>query len=381
MGLRFIREPSETPNISNADDAAMIRYAYGGENGYIKGRGAELSHTINGTIFRINSGVVVLQGYETEIDTNGWELNIGVIPTTQYFSVYYEVNLAAQTTSIKSVYDTTGYPTISTGDDLTTNRTGTARLLLYQLKTYNGVFQIVTKAVNAIKYVKDLRNELANGTLIVAFATSASSAIYANSASSATNVSTNINGKSISSIFESNGTTVKNATNAMYTTTPSQSENSTRIASTAFVKTAIQNFYGSGTLSNNLPSGTTSYTTSSVRRQGNFVLVEFKKYWTDKARWPAGTYTITVPQSVTTATGSTMACRPQTAVHFLMKWQNYSPGGQVHSWGDWEDNKTTTGTYWYSVSDLNTNGVITIQIGHEAVNRSGIEIKAFYEIT
>ena len=36
----------------------------------------------------------------------------------------------------------------------------------------------------------------------------------ANNADNATNVTTNINGKAISSIFESNGTTVKNASNA-----------------------------------------------------------------------------------------------------------------------------------------------------------------------
>lgn len=45
-------------------------------------------------------------------------------------------------------------------------------------------------------------------------AVNADNANHATSADSATNVTANINGKAISSIFESNGTTVKNATNA-----------------------------------------------------------------------------------------------------------------------------------------------------------------------
>lgn len=53
----------------------------------------------------------------------------------------------------------------------------------------------------------DIAN-IKNGTTVVANAT------HANTADSATNVTTNINGKAITSIFETNGTTVKNATNA-----------------------------------------------------------------------------------------------------------------------------------------------------------------------
>ena len=37
MAIRLIRENSDTPNITNKDDARMIRYAYGGQNGYVKG--------------------------------------------------------------------------------------------------------------------------------------------------------------------------------------------------------------------------------------------------------------------------------------------------------------------------------------------------------
>lgn len=53
----------------------------------------------------------------------------------------------------------------------------------------------------------DIAN-IKNGTTVVPNAT------HANTADSAANVTTNINGKAITSIFETNGTTVKNATNA-----------------------------------------------------------------------------------------------------------------------------------------------------------------------
>ena len=43
----------------------------------------------------------------------------------------------------------------------------------------------------------------------------------------ATNVTTNINGKAISSIFEANGTTVKSATNAVKATTATNIDDGT----------------------------------------------------------------------------------------------------------------------------------------------------------
>ena len=156
MGLRFIRQPSDEPSISNSDDTRMIRYAYGGYNGYVKGKGAEVSHTISGSTFKINSGVVSLQGYETEIDSNGWEMTVVNTPTKRYFSVWYEVNLAMQTVKLDSNYDTAGYPTVLEGDDLTSASTGTARLLLYHFTATSGVITDVAKKVEQIPYAKAL---------------------------------------------------------------------------------------------------------------------------------------------------------------------------------------------------------------------------------
>ena len=92
----------------------------------------------------------------------------------------------------------------------------------YQTKTDNTLgttSKTVVGAINEVKGTADGANSKAsvnateisnikNGTTVV------KNADHANAASNATNVTTNINGKAISSIFETNGTTVKEATHA-----------------------------------------------------------------------------------------------------------------------------------------------------------------------
>lgn len=160
MAIRFIRQPSDTPNVTNSDDARMVRYAYGGYDGFVLNRGSELSHTINGNIFKINSGVVVLQGYESELDSNGWELDVG--STSRYYSVYYEVNLATQTAAIKSVYNLSSYPDIPASDDLTQSANGIAYLLLYQFRVVNNAITDVVKKVKAVQYSQTQFSETNN---------------------------------------------------------------------------------------------------------------------------------------------------------------------------------------------------------------------------
>ena len=81
--VRLLRESSETPNISNRDDARMIRYAYGGGNGIVSNYGAELTATYDNGIFRINSGMIVIQGWEIEVKSPGWSLSVSEIQGTQ----------------------------------------------------------------------------------------------------------------------------------------------------------------------------------------------------------------------------------------------------------------------------------------------------------
>lgn len=160
MGLRLIRQKSDTPNVQNTDDARMVRYAYGGYDGVVKNKGTECSYTTSGTTFKINSGVLVLQGWETEIDGNGWEMSIDSL--TKYYAVYLEVNLATDTAAIKSAYATGAVPSIESGDDLTTTINGTARMTLYTFKTTGGVISSVTKLIKSIEYLTSVEKSLNN---------------------------------------------------------------------------------------------------------------------------------------------------------------------------------------------------------------------------
>lgn len=153
MAIKMVREPSETPNISNTDDFVGLRYAYGNQNGYVEGRGNELSNTVDGTNFTINSGRVVLQGVESDIDANGVTLDFDDgITSLRYVTVYFQVNLLTNTVEIKSATDSVNYPTISAGDDLTITNNGTANLELYHFQVQNGTISNVNKLVQQVGY-------------------------------------------------------------------------------------------------------------------------------------------------------------------------------------------------------------------------------------
>ena len=170
MAISMVRKPSETSNITNIDDIIPFRYAYSNQNGYVIGKGTELSYTINANTFRVNSGRVVLQGVESDVDANGVELVVDIASETRYYVVYYQVNLATNSTNILlSNYDTAGYPTIDLGDDLTVNSSGIARLPLYRFSVANGVIGNIEKVVLNINYAKDVQVENAkavNGLVI-----------------------------------------------------------------------------------------------------------------------------------------------------------------------------------------------------------------------
>lgn len=138
----------------------MVRYAYGGYDGYIKNRGQEIGYSISGTTFFLQSGVLNLQGWEVEIDANGVEVSIDNTATKRYFSVYLEVNCGTDSVQIKSLYDTAGYPSIPESDDLTQNTIGVARLLLYHFTATSGVIADVEKMANAIEYEKKITEDL-----------------------------------------------------------------------------------------------------------------------------------------------------------------------------------------------------------------------------
>ena len=164
MAIKMVREPSETPNINNIDDIIPMRYAYGGQNGFVIGKGTEISNTVSGLNFTVNSGRLVLQGVECDIDATGVTITIDNIATKRYYIVYLEVNLGLNTATIKSEYDTATYPSIDAGDDLTENTTGIARLPLYQFTATSGIISEVNKVVESIKYTSSM--SVANANLI-----------------------------------------------------------------------------------------------------------------------------------------------------------------------------------------------------------------------
>lgn len=153
MAIKMVREPSETPNINNIDDIIPMRYAYGNQNGFVIGKGTEISNTISGLNFTVNSGRLVLQGVECDIDATGVTITIDNIATKRYYTIYLEVNLGLNTATIKDEYDTATYPTIDAGDDLTENTTGVARLPLYRFTATSGIIGEVNKVVKSIKYI------------------------------------------------------------------------------------------------------------------------------------------------------------------------------------------------------------------------------------
>ncbi len=156
MAISMVRKPSETPNITNIDDIIPFRYAYGNQSGYVINRGAEVSHTVNGNQFTVNSGRLVIQGVESDIDANGITFTIDSVSETRYYAVYHEINLATNTSNIKVEFDTATYPNITEGDDLTANSSGIARLLLYRFDAINGEISNIQKEIKKVEYLENL---------------------------------------------------------------------------------------------------------------------------------------------------------------------------------------------------------------------------------
>ncbi len=166
MAIEMVRIPSETPNISNTDDFVGLRYAYGNQNGYVIGKGQECSYTISGSKFKVNSGRLVLQGVECDINANGVEITIDNVATKKYYTVYLQVNLATNETKILAMSDTSGYPTIESGNDLTQNTTGTATMELYHFDATSGVISNVSKVLKAIQYSRVEYNLMSTSKIV-----------------------------------------------------------------------------------------------------------------------------------------------------------------------------------------------------------------------
>lgn len=160
MAIKLVRESSETPNITNKDDTKMIRYAYGGYTGFVKEYGNELSYSISGSVLKINSGRIVLGGWEIDVAEDSWELDLSAISGTQYYTIYVEANIATEIAQIKSSYASGAYPDIEEGDDLTKYPSGMARAVLYHAKSVSGSLSEIEKIIEPIPYLKEIEERL-----------------------------------------------------------------------------------------------------------------------------------------------------------------------------------------------------------------------------
>lgn len=163
MALRLVRQSSNTPNISNRDDACMARYAYGGFNGVVKNFGQELSLTAGNGSVTLNSGRAVIQGWEIDIESE--TLSIPASTGTEYIHVYIELNLLLEEAQLKTVSSglNTAFP-LSLGDDLTQNTSGTARLPLHRFALVASSIQGIVRESEGqlIDYTKDIETYLYN---------------------------------------------------------------------------------------------------------------------------------------------------------------------------------------------------------------------------
>lgn len=151
MPLTLVRKSSIEPNITNRDDARMIRYAYGGYDGYVKGFGSELEATIDSPkeVLHIGSGRIVLQGWEVDIDEAGVETQI---LSSASNAVYLEINLLTETAAIYNMYATgDNEPYVPEGDDLTASPNGVARLVLFRTDGLNAIYY----KLPAIDYMRE----------------------------------------------------------------------------------------------------------------------------------------------------------------------------------------------------------------------------------
>lgn len=162
MGIKIVREESDTPNIRNTDDFVSIRYAYGNQNGYVIGKGNELDITqVDAKNINIGSGRLVVQGVEVDIDANGVNIAFDDLSQTGdvYVSVYCKVNVALNEVVVEKMFDMVDYPVIEEGDDLTEKSSGIANIILAHVHFQNGSILSIEKKVNSIQYTSGITVE------------------------------------------------------------------------------------------------------------------------------------------------------------------------------------------------------------------------------
>lgn len=174
MGIKIVREASETPNINNTDDFVPFRYAYGNQDGYVIGKGNEVNiEQVDTRSVLIKSGRFVVQGVEVDVDANGITVGFNDVPQNSdvFVTVYAEVGLATNSVNMQKVFDTVDFPVVDEGDDLTHITNGTANIEIAHVKLSNGSIVSINKVIKAIEYslnnTKDQNGILKAGEIII----------------------------------------------------------------------------------------------------------------------------------------------------------------------------------------------------------------------
>lgn len=153
MSIILLRRPSDTPTVTAHDDTRAFRHAFNDYSGIVKGYLNECSAVVQGLTLKVNSGEVVVDGVQAEIDANGISINIDQLSTLRYYTAYIEFNFSNPTTptvSLKASYSTSSYPVVEKGDDLTSNPTGTANLPLYRFTAQNSSLSNIERVASLI---------------------------------------------------------------------------------------------------------------------------------------------------------------------------------------------------------------------------------------
>lgn len=154
MDIKFVRKNGL--NINNNDDYVPFKYAYGNIDGYTGG----FPYSINGNVLHIGTARIIIQGVESVIETGGIDIEFDIVNEKRRNLVYLSVNMATQTSSILTKYDTGNYNLYQDliYQDITgAYGQGVAQIPLIYLETENGVISNVRKDVEQIPFTEDIK--------------------------------------------------------------------------------------------------------------------------------------------------------------------------------------------------------------------------------
>jgi hypothetical protein len=155
VGVTLIRA-SNYSGVTAYQDAVLF-HLFKGANGVIPGVGNEFaaSYSTATKKLTIQSGQGIIYGRQFEIPSGETaELDLSALSSVKYVSVFAELDTrdsGNEVVTIKSLYDSTTYPTIDPGDNLIQQKTGVARIMLYKMIFRPTSGATITKAFNMLR--------------------------------------------------------------------------------------------------------------------------------------------------------------------------------------------------------------------------------------